>query len=81
MHRQQGGRLDLRLSPEPAYPGLSSKITWSARNEDESDASVWSATCQVKRPEHRRQHLTDALARPPSTSPADAALTPWRPTR
>ena len=52
------------IEPRTAYPGLLfSRIPWAGRDEDETDESVWLASCFIVRKEYRRRGFTYDLAR------------------
>jgi len=52
------------VEPRPAYFGLARvyRVPWDGRNEDRSDASVWSVTCILVRAGFRGGGITYALA-------------------
>lgn len=53
------------VEPRPAYFGLLRvyRTPWEGRNEDRTDASVWSVTCVLVRAGHRKRGIAYALAR------------------
>ena len=51
------------VEPRTAYPRLlRTRTPWSGRQEDRSDASVWSVTCFVIRAGYRKRAISYALA-------------------
>lgn len=51
------------VEPRTAYPKLrTSRIVWSGRDEDKSDAGVWAVTCLIVRKRFRGHGLTYHLA-------------------
>jgi GNAT superfamily N-acetyltransferase len=51
------------VGPRTGYPSLlGSRVPWAGRNEDKSDAGIWSITCFIVRVGHRRRGLTYVLA-------------------
>ncbi len=52
------------VEPRTAYPRLArTRVPWSGRSEDKTDASVWAVTCFVIRIGYRRRGISRALAR------------------
>ena len=53
------------VEPRPAYEGLLRvyRVPWEGREEDRSDASVWSVTCILVRAGFRRRAFSYALAK------------------
>jgi GNAT superfamily N-acetyltransferase len=54
------------VEPRSAYPRLRNsrgRVTWSGRNEDPDDDTVWTVTCFVTRAGYRRRGISRALAR------------------
>jgi GNAT superfamily N-acetyltransferase len=53
------------VEPRPAYSGLLRvyRVPWVGRDEDKSDASVWSVTCVLVRAGRRGQGIAYALVR------------------
>ena len=53
------------VEPRPAYFGLLRvyRTPWEGRNEDRTDASVWSVTCVLVRAGYRKRGIAYALAR------------------
>jgi GNAT superfamily N-acetyltransferase len=51
------------VEPRPAYPHLlGSRVVWAGRDEDPTDARVWSVVCFVTRAGFRRRGVSAALA-------------------
>jgi GNAT superfamily N-acetyltransferase len=53
------------VEPRSHHPrlALKTRVPWAGRDEDKSDASVWSVTCFVTRAGFRRRGISRALAR------------------
>jgi hypothetical protein len=70
------------VEPRTAYPKLrTSRIPWTARDEDKGDDGVWAVTCFTVRKGFRGRGLTYPLARATLTSRASTAPARSRPTR
>lgn len=52
------------VEPRTGYARLlRTRVPWSGRDEDRTDAGVWAVTCFVTRPGFRRRGVSRALAR------------------